>query len=244
MNDAIKTTLVEQLAPHGRLRAGINMSNFLLVSTTAENGEPDGVSPAMARAIAQELGVELTLVPFKGPGDVADAALTDGWDIANIAAEAERARTISFSPAYCEIQATYLLPPESPISTLEQVDAAGNRIAVKERSAYDLWLTNNLKHASLIRAESLDASFDIFRDEGLEVLAGLRPKLMEQQLLMPGSTLFDQSFTAVQQSIGCKPGCEAAAQYLGDFVQRSKDNGFIASLLERYEVAGRLSVAP
>lgn len=244
LSAAAKVTLVEQLAPHGRLRAGINMSNFLLISTTSANGEPDGVSPAMARAIAKELGVDLELIPFNGPGDVADAALSDGWDIANIAAEAERARTITFSPAYCEIQATYLLPPESPIDNIVQVDAPGIRIAVKERSAYDLWLSDNLRFATLVRAASLDDSFVRFKNEGLDVLAGLRPKLTEQQALMPGSTLFDDSFTAVQQSIGCKLGNDAVADYLQDFVQRSKDNGFIASLIEHYEVNGRLSVAP
>jgi len=240
----MKTTLIEQLAPHGRLRAGINMSNFLLISIRDAKGEPDGVSPALARAIADDLGVELELIQFDGPGDVADAALSDGWDIANIAAEAERARIITFSPAYCEIQATYLLPPASVIANIEQVDKLGNRIAVKERSAYDLWLTENLQHATLVRTASLDDSFTRFQEDGLEVLAGLRPKLLEQQALMPGSVLLDESFTAVQQSIGCKPEHELAASYLKDFVQHSKESGFIASLIDQYGVSGRLSVAP
>ena len=150
MTPVQKATLIEQLAPRGHLRAGINMSNFLLISTTTANNEPDGVSPAMARAIAEELGVEVELIQFNGPGDVADAALNDEWDIANIAAEAERARIVTFSPAYCEIQATYLLPPSSPVTDIDQVDVPGNRIAVKERSAYDLWLTANLEHATLV----------------------------------------------------------------------------------------------
>lgn len=244
INPELKAKLREQLAPHGHLRAGINMSNFLLISTTTTNGEPDGVSPAMARAIADELGVDLQLIPFAGPGDVADAATNDSWDIANIAAEAERARVIKFSPAYCEIQATYLIPPGSSIKRIAEVDSPGIRIAVKERSAYDLWLTAHLKHATLVRAQSLDESFARFQAEQLEALAGLRPKLLEQQTLMPGSTLFDQSFTAVQQSIGCLPRNELAADYLKDFVGRCKDNGFIASQIEHYGVSGRLSVAP
>ena len=243
INEATRAVLVEQLAPHGRLRAGINMSNFLLVSASDEQGAPDGVSPGMARAIAEELGVELELVPFKGPGDVADAAENDQWDIANIAAEAERARVIRFSPAYCEIQATYLIPPDSSIKHINEVDAAGHRIAVKERSAYDLWLSDNVKQATLIRTASLDDSFTRFKEDGLEVLAGLRPKLLEQQALMPGSTVFDDSFTAVQQSIGCKPANVEAAAYLRDFIQRSKESGLISSLIDRYGVTGQLSVA-
>ena len=240
----ISTDIVKELAPQGVLRAGINMSNFLLVSETKANGDIDGVSPRMAAAIAAELGVKLQLIQYKGPGDVADAAQTNEWDIANIAAEAERARFISFSPAYCEIQATYLVPPGSVIKTLEDVDQPGVRIAVKDRAAYDLWLTENLQHASLHRAPTLDDSFTLFQEEGLEVLAGLRPKLLEQQSLMPGSVLFDKSFTAVQQSVGCQTGKPLAAAYLQDFITRSKQTDLVASLIEQFGVQGRLSVAP
>jgi len=239
----ISSELVNELAPHGKLRAGINLSNFLLVSDTKTNGDVDGVSPRMAKAIADELGVPLELVTYKGPGDVADAARHDEWDIANIAAEAERAKFISFSDAYCEIQATYLLPPDSPIKSIEDVDQPGIRIAVKERAAYDLWLTENLKHATLQRAPSLDASFTLFRDNTLDVLAGLRPKLLEQQSLMAGSRLFEESFTAVQQSIGCRTGRPLATSYLQDFVARSKKTQFVDSLIEEFNMVGRLSAS-
>jgi len=240
----ISAELIEELAPNGTLRAGINMSNFLLVSETDANGKIDGVSPRMAAAIAAELGVELKLIQYKGPGDVADAAQNDEWDIANIAAESERAKFIAFSPAYCEIQATYLLPPGSAIKKIEDVDQAGVRIAVKERAAYDLWLVENLKHATLYKAPSVDESFALFQGEGLDVLAGLRPKLLEQQSLMPGSVLFDKSFTAVQQSVGCRTGKPLAAAYLQDFVNRAKQIGLVSSLIAQFDVQGRLSVAP
>ncbi len=243
-DDAGRSELIASLAPHGILRAGINMSNFLLVNQTDADGQPDGVSPAMARALAAELDLELKLIAYKGPGDVADAASRDEWDIANIALEAERAVVIDFSPAYCEIQATYLTPPGSSITAMEQVDIAGNRIAVKARSAYDLWLTRNIKQATLVRAATLDESFERFRDENLEVLAGLRPKLIEQQALMAGSVLFETSFMAVQQCIGCPVGKTLAANFIQHFVQQSKESGLVAELIARYEVQGRLSVAP
>lgn len=219
------------------------MSNFLLVNSTNDSGEPDGVSPAIARAIAAELNVQLNIVPYEGPGLIADSAHQNEWDIANIAAEPARAKVIAFSPAYCEIQATYLIPPESAIKTIADVDQAGHRIAVKERSAYDLWLTDNLKHATLLRAASLDDSFTLFKDQKLDALAGLRPKLIEQQTLMPSSTLFEESFTAVQQSIGCQQGKPEAAAFLTQFVEQSRTNGLIAELIDRYGVTGRLSVA-
>jgi len=120
----------QQLVPQGVLRVGINMANFLLVTGELSDGSPDGVSPDIARALAKELGVEARMVPFKGPGELADAVASDAWDIGNIANEAERAKTIRFSQAYCEIQATYMVPPNSPIRTIEDVDREGVRIAV------------------------------------------------------------------------------------------------------------------
>ena len=234
--------LLEQLVPTGVLRVGVNMSNFLLVSNTSDDGEPDGVSPAMARALATRLGVEARLIPFKGPGQVADAAAENVWDIANIAAEPARAKTINFSSAYCEIQASYLLPPGSPIRSVAEVDKSGNRIAAKGRAAFELWLSDNLKEATVVQAESHDAAFDAFVEHSLEALAGLRPKLIEQQQALPGSTILDESFTSVQQSIGCRPGRQEAAMFIENFVAESLSNGLVQSLIDQYHVAGRLSV--
>lgn len=235
--------ILDQLAPTGVLRAGINMSNFLLVSGDASDGTLSGLSPDMAKALANKLGVDLELVPYKNPGDVADAACRNEWDIANIAAEAERAKIIRFSTAYCEIQATYLLPASSPIRSIADVDKAGVRIAVKERAAYDLWLTENLKHATLVRSASMEASFEDFKQNSLDVLAGLRPRLLTDTEKLPGSWLMEDSFTAVQQSIGCQPGNAEAAEFVQEFVKESIASGYVASLIEQHGVVGKLSVA-
>ena len=236
--------LLDQLVPAGVLRVGVNMANFLLVTGETDNGDPDGVSPGIAKAMANKLGVPISYVPFVGPGEVADAAADDVWDIANIAAEPERAKTITFSPAYCEIQATYLLPPESSFKNVQEVDSADCRIAVKERAAYDLYLTDHLKNATLVRTPSIDDSFDVFVERSLEALAGLRPKLIEQQKLLPGSRVLEESFTSVQQSIGCRPERAVAAEFIESFVKESIENGLVESLIDRHGVTGRLSVAP
>ena len=236
--------LLEQLAPTGVLRVGVNMANFLLVTGESDNGDPEGVSPGIAKAMADKLGIAVSYVPFVGPGEVADAAADDVWDIGNIAAEPERAKTITFSSAYCEIQATYLLPPESAFNSVQEVDSADCRIAVKDRAAYDLYLTENLRNATLVRTPSIDDSFDVFVERSLEALAGLRPKLLEQQKLLPGSKILEESFTSVQQSIGCRPGRALAAEFIQSFVKESIDNGLVASLIDKHGVTGRLTVAP
>lgn len=233
-----------ELAPTGVLRAGINMSNFLLVTGETPEGDPDGVSPDMARALADRLGVPLKLVPFRTPGELADAALEDVWDIGNIGAEPERAKHITFTPAYVEIEATYLVPAGSPIQSIDEVDRDGVRIAVSARSAYELWLSDNIKHADLVMAQGLAGSVDTFVEQKLEALAGLRPRLVDDVKKLPGARILDGKFTAVQQAIGTKPDRKAGAAFLRDFVEEVKASGFVASLIEKHGVSGRLTVAP
>ena len=236
--------VVKDLAPTGVLRAAINMSNFLLVTGRAENGDPDGVSPDMARELANRLGVELKLMQYKTPGEVADDAGTGTWDIGNIGAEPQRAEKIDFTAAYAEIQATYMVPAGSPLQNMEDVDKAGIRIAVSARSAYDLWLERNIKHAELVRTQGLDASFELFVNDKLEALAGLRPRLITDIEKLPGARILDGQFTAVQQAMGCTRGLEAGAVYLKAFVEELKASGFVAASIEKHGTTGRLSVAP
>ena len=168
-----------ELAPTGVLRAGINLSNFLLVTGRSEKAEPIGVAPDMAREIAASLSVPVTYVSFKSPGELADQAENNVWDIGLIGAEPQRAAKISFTAAYVEIEATYMVPKNSAIKSIADVDKPGIRIAVSARSAYGLWLENNIKHATLIPVSGLDAAFNKFVDEKLDVLAGLRPGLLK-----------------------------------------------------------------
>jgi polar amino acid transport system substrate-binding protein len=233
-----------ELAPNGVLRVGINMSNFLLVTGESASGDPDGVSPDMGRTLAEKLGVEVKYIPYANPGEVADAAIKGEWDIANIGAEPERAKTINFSAAYCEIQATYMVPAGSAITSVDEVDRAGIRIAVSQRSAYELWLSDNIRNAELVMAEGLDGSFETFVNGGLEALAGLRPRLVDDVEKLPGARILDGQFTAVQQAMGTRLDCEAGAAFVRQFVEESKASGLVASFVEKHGVIGRLSVAP
>jgi polar amino acid transport system substrate-binding protein len=232
-----------ELAPTGVLRAGINLSNFLLVSGKNAAGEPEGVAPDMARAIAERLGVPVAYVTFPRPGELADAAGQGVWDIGLIAAEPARAATIAFSPAYAEIEATYLVPAGSPLRTIEEVDRPGVRIAIAARSAYDLWLSRHLRHAELVRAPSLDASYDLFVADRLDALAGLRPRLLQDVEKLSGARILEGKFTAVQQAVGTAKANQAGAAFLRDFVEDAKASGLVARLIERHHIRG-LSVAP
>jgi polar amino acid transport system substrate-binding protein len=235
-------SLVKDFAPNGTLRVGLNMSNFLLTRTESD-GSPAGVAPDLGRELARRLGVPVELVPFPNPGVLADAAKTGVWDVAFLGAEPQRASEIDFTAAYVEIEATYLVPPDSKIRSVEEVDRDGVRIAVPERAAYDLWLTRNIKQAQLIREKGADNAFKRFVSDKLDALAGLRPRLVTDHANLPGSRILDGRFTAVQQASGLPKGRSAAAvQYLCDFIEDVKASGLVAKTIENNNVRG-LTVA-
>src|SRR5687767_5913563 len=216
-----------ELAPAGKLRVGINHSNFLLVNPASPHGAPKGIAPDLALELGKRLGVPVQFVSFDAAGKTADAIRDALVDAGFIASEAERASVIEFSSAYLELPATYLVPSGSAIHSLSDVDRPGVRIAISGRSAYDLYLTRTLKNAELVRAEGIPGSLQLFVDQKLDALAGLRPGLMNDAQKLPGSRLLEGQFTAVQQSIGVPKKRSAAAQYLREFVEDAKRSGLV-----------------
>jgi polar amino acid transport system substrate-binding protein len=234
--------IVAELAPTGVLRAGINMSNFLLVTGRSETGDPQGVAPDMAAEIAKRLNVQVAYVKFERPSHLADAAGTNSWDIGLIGAEPQRAEKIAFTAAYCEIEATYLVPKGSPAQNVADVDRAGARITVRRGAAYDLWLERNIKHATVLRSDTADGPFNQFVAEGLEAYASLKPQLLTDVEKLPGSRILPGHFMTVQQAIGTAKANAAGAAFLSEFVADAKRSGLVARLIETHRVKG-LSVA-
>ena len=232
-----------ELAPGGVLRAGINMANALLVTGRSADGDPDGVSPDLARAIAERLGAPLQLVPFDSPGELADAVGANVWDIGLIGAEPQRAEKIEFTAAYAEIEATYLVPAGSSITSIEEVDRRGVRIAAPGRSAYGLWLDRNIAHATLVRAESGGDALSQFVTDKLDVLAGLRSGLVELAEELPGARILDGRFATVQQAVGTAKANRAGAAFLRSFVEEARASGLVTALIAKHRVEGRLSAA-
>jgi len=219
------------------------MSNFLLVTGRTAAGDPEGVAPDMAAEIAKRLGVPVAYAKYERPSILADAAGTNAWDIGLIGAEPQRAAKITFTAAYCEIEATYLVPAGSPLASVTDVDRPGVRITVRRGAAYDLWLERNIKQATVLRSDSADGPFSQFVGEKLEAYASLKPQLLQDVAKLPGSKILPGNFMTVQQAIGtAKPNTEGAA-FLVDFVAEAKRSGLVARLIDKHHVKG-LSVAP
>jgi len=235
--------LRSDLAPTGRLRVGINYGNFLLVTKDPASGESRGIVIDLARELGRRLEVPIELIGYETAGKMADAVKSGAWDVAFLANEPARANEIAFSPAYLEIEAGYLVPAGSPIRSIAEVDREGVRIAVAEKSAYDLYLARSIRLAKLVRAAGIDASYDVFVKEKLEALSGLKPRLVTDAAKLPGSRVLEGKFTAVQQSIGTPRARQAGARFLREFAEEMKASGFVAKAIERHGVRG-VSVAP
>jgi polar amino acid transport system substrate-binding protein len=233
-----------ELAPTGKLRTGINYGNFLLVNKDPASREYRGIAVDLGRELGRRLGVPIQLVPFETAGKLADAIKVGAWDIAFLGNEPARASEIAFSAAYLEIEAGYLVPAGSPIRAIADVDREGVRIAVAEKSAYDLYLSRSLQNARIVRVQGIDRSYELFVKEKLEALAGLKPRLVMDAEKLPGSRVLDGRFTAVQQSIGTPQGRAAGARYLREFVEEMKASGFVAQAIERHAVRGVSVAAP
>ena len=235
--------VLSELSDPDTLRVGINLGNILLVTGTSPTGDPEGIAPDMAAAVAERLGVAVSYVTFATPGEVADAVERDAWDIGLIAVEPKRAEMISFSDAYVEIEATYLVPKNSPIQSIDEVDRPAVRIAVSDRAAYDLYLSRTLKYAELYRAKGLAGAFDLFVTEKLDALAGLVPALKENAETMPGSRVLEGRYTSVRQAIGTKPENTSLKAFVERFIAEARDSGLVAELIEKHGVTGKLHVA-
>lgn len=230
--------VLQELAPHGVLRTGINLANFLLVGPANAEGNRTGAGPDFARKIATQLGVPCACVPFASPHELADAASRDVWDICLIGAEPGRAQTIAFTSAYLEIDATCLVRTGSPLVSAQTFDRAGIRIAAAAGSAYELWLTRHARRAQLLRAATHEHAYEAFAEGKVDALAGLRPLLLRDEAALPGVRLLDGCFTSVQQAVGTHRRHEAGAAFLKRFVEEAKASGMIDELIERHGVRG------
>jgi polar amino acid transport system substrate-binding protein len=231
------------LAPNGKLRVGINFGNNLLTARDPVTRAPSGIALDLAAELGRRLGVPIEIVSYESAGALADSAATGAWEVGFLGAEPQRANQISFTAAYLEIEATYLVPPGSPLHAVADVDREGVRIVTTAKAAYDLYLQRSLKHAKLFHAANADDVFRLFVAEKMDALAGLKPRLVTDHDNLPGSRILEGRFTAVQQAVGTPKGRDAGASYLREFVEDVKATGLVARTIEKNGVRG-VSVAP
>jgi polar amino acid transport system substrate-binding protein len=228
----VPADVVNEIAPTGKLRAAINMSNIVLVQKDAA-GAPKGITPDLATELARRLGVPLELVIFESAGRVTDALKTGAWDIAFLAIEPARAAEIDFTAPYVLIEGGYMVPKNSPLKVVADVDRAGVRIAVARGSAYDLFLTRNIKNAEIVRYPTGDEAMAKFVVDKIDAAAGVKQPLFLYAKANPSLHVMDGRFQVIEQAMGVPKGRSAAARYLKTFVEDVKKSGFVADALKR-----------
>jgi polar amino acid transport system substrate-binding protein len=240
----LPASIVQAFTPTGRLRASINLGNPILAGRDPATGEARGVSVDLARAFAQRLGVALELVVFDTAGKSVEAVAAEQADIGFFAIDPQRGEHIRFTAPYVLIEGCYLVRADSPLQANAEVDRAGQRVVVGKGSAYDLFLSRELKHAQIVHAPSSPAVVQHFVDSGAEVAAGVKQQLEQDAQRLGGLRLLPGRFMVIRQAMGCPRGRgEAAAAALAAFVEEMKASGFVAQALARHGIAGA-SVAP
>jgi polar amino acid transport system substrate-binding protein len=231
------------LAPTGKLRAVINFGNPILAKISAATGEPSGVSVDLARELARRLGVAAELVAVPSAGESVETLKSGRVDVGFFAIDPVRGVDTAFTGPYVQIEGAYLVRNDSPLRANEEVDREGTRVAVGNKSAYDLFLTRGLKKATIARAPTSPAVVDYFVANRLDVAAGVKQQLEMDAKRVPGMRLLPGRFMVINQAMGMRQGREAGAKYLTAFVEEMKASGFVAEALKRHGIEGA-AVAP
>ena len=239
----IPSAAIADLAPTGKIRAAINFGNPILATKDPATGQARGVSVDLARELGRRLAVPVELVTFASAGEVVDAFKAGTIDVGFVAIDPARAVDISYTEAYVVIEGAYLVTRDSPIRSNAEVDRAGTRVVVGAKSAYDLYLSRELKLATIIRAPSSPAVTDFFLAQRLDVAAGVKQQLEADAKRLSGLRLLDGRFMVINQAMGTPRGRDAGAQYLRDFVATMKSSAYVAESLKRHGIAGA-AVAP
>ncbi|HLU15226.1 MAG TPA: ABC transporter substrate-binding protein [Burkholderiaceae bacterium] len=223
--------IVKVLAPQGVLRVALNFGNPVLAKRQPESGEPYGVSVALALELARRAGVPHQFINYEAAGHVFKDAANDVWDVAFMAIDPKRAQRVAFTQPYVLIEGTYMVPAGSALQDVADADRDGVRIAVGRGAAYELYLTRHLKHAQLVHASTSAQAIDLFVDQGLEAVAGVRQPLLAYAGQHPGFRVMDGRFTAIEQAMAVPIARKAAVQKLDEYVAQAKASGFVAQAL-------------
>ena len=243
MADNVPSNVATELAPNGKLRAAINFGNSVLAQRDSAGGEPRGVSAELARELARRLRLPIEYVTFDAAGKVFDAVKTGAWDVAFLAIDPVRSAGIEFTGPYVVIEGAYVVPANSPLQTIEDVDRDGVRVAVARGSAYDLYLTRTLKRAQLVREPSGPQALELFRKNRLEAAAGVKQPIVAFAKQHADMRVIPGRFMVIEQAMGTPKGRETGVRYLREFIEEMKASGFVAKALAA-SGQGDAAVAP
>jgi polar amino acid transport system substrate-binding protein len=232
-----------ELAPPGRVRAAINYGNPVLARKDPATGELRGVTVDLARELERRAGVPVELIGYDTVATMLAALRAREWDVGFLAVDPARADEVTFTAPYMEVEVTYLVAHGSDMRAAADVDRAGVRISVQERNAADLFLTRNLKAATVVRTPNLRAAFEALRAGNVEAFAANRQELSSVMASNPGYRAVEGRFSTIPHAAAVPAGKAAAATWLRGFIEQAKASGFVRQAIDRSGVQG-VVVAP
>ena len=233
--------MLQSFAPTGTIRVGINLGNPVLARTDVATQKPKGVTIDIANEIGKRSGLPVELIPFKSAGATVDAIKTGNIDLVFVAIDPVRGEDVSYTPPYIQIEGAYMVKASSPIKSNAEVDVAGNEIVVGKGSAYDLFLTREIKHATLLRTASSQAVIDEFMGGKGNVAAGVKQQLESDATRYTGLRMLPGRFMVINQAIGipkARSGYEKTSAYLSVIISELKASGFVANAMYRHDIQG------
>jgi polar amino acid transport system substrate-binding protein len=237
----IDPKLIQSFAPTGTLRVGINLGNPVLAGLDASTQKPKGVTIDIANEIGKRAGIPIELVPFQTAGSTVDAIKTGKIDLIFVAIDPVRGADVSYTPPYIQIEGAYMVKADSNLKVNEDVDRSGVEIVVGKGSAYDLFLTREIKNAALLRAASSQAVVDDFMAGKGNVAAGVKQQLESDAKRYNGLRMLPGRFMVINQAIGipkARPEFEKTTIYLSSIITDLKSSGFVAESMKRHGIEG------
>jgi polar amino acid transport system substrate-binding protein len=237
----IEPTTLKSFAPSGTLRVGINLGNPVLASEDAATKKMSGISIDIANEIGKRINLPVQLIPFKSASETVDGIKNGGLDLVFVAIDPVRGADISYTPAYIQIEGAYMVKASSPLKNNEEVDVAGTEIVVGKGSAYDLYLTREIKSAALLRAANSQAVVDDFMSGKGNVAAGVKQQLESDAKRYTGLRMLPGRFMVINQAIGVpksRSDFEKTTTYLSEVITQLKQSGFIANSMQRHHIQG------
>jgi len=239
--NTIDSAMISSFAPTGTLRVGINLGNPILANENPQTQELYGITIDIAHEIGKRLSLPVKLTPFKTAGNTVDAVKTGEIDLVFVAIDPVRGADISYTPPYIQIEGAYMVKTDSPIHENDQVDALSNEIVVGKGSAYDLYLSREIKNATLLRAASSQAVVDDFMSGKGNVAAGVKQQLESDAKRYEGLRMLPGRFMVINQAIGipkARPQYEQTTTYLSDLITQLKQSGFVAKSMHEHKIEG------
>lgn len=239
--NTIDSTMISSFAPTGTLRVGINLGNPILANENPQTHELYGITIDIAHEIGKRLSLPVKLTPFKTAGNTVDAVKTGDIDLVFVAIDPVRGADISYTPPYIQIEGAYMVKTSSSIQQNDQVDVSGNEIVVGKGSAYDLYLSREIKNATLLRAASSQAVVDDFMSGKGNVAAGVKQQLESDAKRYEGLRMLPGRFMVINQAIGipkARPQYEQTTTYLSDLITQLKQSGFVAKSMQEHKIEG------